>query len=267
MVSRAGTGTSGVVIPFLMNWGLEKYSFRIMLRVWAIVLVVVVAPFLYFVKPRLPLSSTSRNRRFDLHFLGTSTFLLLQGGNILEGLGYFIPSIYLPTYAESLGFSSISSTLIISLANSASIFGAILLGGLSDRLHVTTVIFISTVGATLSVLLCWGLATSLPTLCLFSLSYGLFAGGFSTTWTGIIKEVQKRERGADAGMVFGLLAAGRGIGSVISGPLSEALIEAKWLQNEASFGYGTGYASLIMFTGVTAALGGTSWVWRRLGWL
>ena len=258
---------SGVVIPFIMNWGLAKYGFRTMLRAWAVVLVVVSTPLLYFVKPRLPISMASRHRRFDFRFLRTPTFWMLQAGNILEGLGYFIPSIYLPTYAQSLGLSSVSGTLIVTLINTASIFGVIVLGSLIDKLHVTTVIFISTVGATTSVLLCWGLATSLPTLCIFSLLYGLFAGGFSTTWTGIIKEVQKRERGADAGMVFGLLAAGRGIGSVISGPLSEALIGPKWWQGQASLGYGTGYGILIVFTGVTAALGGTSWVWRRLGWI
>ena len=68
-------------------------------------------------------------------------------------------------------------------------------------------------------------------------------------------------------MIFGLLAAGRGIGSVLSGQLSEALLQGKPWAGEASSGYGTGYGSLIVFTGLSAALGGVGWIGRRLGWV
>ena len=143
----------------------------------------------------------------------------------------------------------------------------ILLGTLIDRMHVTSVILISTIGATLSVFLFWGLAASLPLLCIFSLIYGLFAGGFTSTYTGIIREVQKRDRRTEAGLVLGLLSAGRGIGSVLSGPLSEALLRDKPWTGEAALGYGTGYGGLIVFTGVSATLGGVSWIGRRVGWI
>lgn len=68
-------------------------------------------------------------------------------------------------------------------------------------------------------------------------------------------------------MIFGLLAAGRGIGSVLSGPLSEALLQGKPWAGDASLGYRTGYGGLIVFTGFSAALGSVSWVGRRLGWV
>ena len=250
-----------------MDWGLHKYGFRTMLRTWAVVLLVLSAPLLYFVKPRLPLSASSRARRFDFGFLRSSTFWLLQIGNILEGLGFFVPNIYLPSYAQSLGLSALAGPLTVALSNTAAVFGTIIIGSLIDRFHVTTVIMISSVGAALSVFLLWGLAPSLPLLCIFSLAYGMFAGGFSTTWTGIIKEVKKKERGAETGMVFGLLCAGRGIGSVVCGPLSEALLSGKSLAGGVSLGYGTEYGTLIIFTGVSAALGGVGWVGRRVGWV
>lgn len=86
-------------------------------------------------------------------------------------------------------------------------------------------------------------------------------------WSGIIREIREREPGAEAGMIFGFLAAGRGIGSVLSGPLSEALLHGKPWSGDTSLGYGTGYGGLIIFTGVSAALGSVSWVGRRLGWV
>lgn len=264
----AGTGASGLAIPFVMDWGLNRYSFSTMLRVWAMVMLVLSGPLLYFVKPRIPLSrSASHPRRLDFGFLRSRTFWILQTGNILESLGFFVPGIWLPTYARSVGLSSVAGTVALALFNATSVFGTIIMGSLTDRLHVTSVIGIATVGATLSVFLLWGLATSLPLLCIFSLLYGLTAGGFSSTWAGCITEVKKANDRAEPGLVFGLWAAGRGIGSVVSGPLSEALVSGKPWSGEAALGYGSGYGLLIIFTGTSAMLGGTAWVGRRAGWM
>ena len=198
-------------------------------------------------------------------FLRTSTFWTLQAGNILESLGFFIPNVWLPTYARSIGLSSLVGTITVMLFSAASVFGQVLLGALVDKTHVANVILIPTIGAMLSVFLFWSPAESLPLLCMFSVVYGLFAGGFTSTWTGVIQEVRKKGIGAEPGLLFGLLAAGRGIGSVLSGPLSEALLKHKPWAGEAG-GYGTGYGGLIVFTGITATLGGVSWIGRRVGW-
>ena len=102
---------------------------------------------------------------------------------------------------------------------------------------------------------------------MFSLVYGLFAGGFSSTFTGVIQELKKIDPRAEAGLVIGMLAAGRGVGSVVSGPLSEALLSEKPWIGEAAAGYGSGYGGLIVFTGISAMLSGVSWISRRIGWI
>lgn len=38
-VMWAGSGSAGVVVPFLLQWLLDNYGFRTALRVWAVVLV------------------------------------------------------------------------------------------------------------------------------------------------------------------------------------------------------------------------------------
>ena len=263
----AGTGVSGIVVPLVMNWGLEKYGHRTMLRVWPVTLVLLSTPFIFFLRPRIPLSLSLKPRRLDWAFAKTSTFWCLQLGNILEGFGFFIPNIWLPTYARSLGLPSISGTITVMLFNTTSVFGQVMLGSMIDKMHVTNVILISTIGASLAVFLGWGLSTSMPLLCVFALVYGLFAGGFTSTYTGCIIEVQKQSRGAEAGLIFGLLSAGRGIGSVVAGPLSEALFRSRPLEGQAALGYGSGYGAMIVFTGISATLGGFSWVGRRMGWV
>lgn len=75
----------------------------------------------------------------------------------------------------------------------------------------------------------------------------------------------KTKRRADPGLIYGFLAAGRGIGNVISGPLSEALLKVySGYRGGAVSGYGGQYGILIIFTGVTALLGGFSFLMRPM---
>ena len=141
------------------------------------------------------------------------------------------------------------------------------IGTLIDRFHVTTPILITSLGASLAAFLFWGFAQSLPLLLVFSILYGLTAGSFSTNFAGIIKEVQKTHAGADTGIVFGALGTGRGIGAVVSGPLSEALLSSRSAVSGSKFLYGSQYGGLVVFTGATAAVSASAFLWHRLGWL
>jgi predicted MFS family arabinose efflux permease len=259
---------------------LEHYGFRTALRVWAIVVAVLCFPLLSFAKPRLPIStshprihSTSWTQLFDLSFLWSSYFFIHQACNVIESSGYFLPSIYLPLYAQNtLHSSSYASAFTVMAINGASVIGTISMGTLIDRFHVTTCVLVSTFGSAVCVFLLWGLATNISILYIFAATYGLFAGSFCATWTGVIRDVQIRSGGkADAGLVFAFLAFGRGVGNIVSGPLSVILIGGSsdgtvW-KGHAKGGYGSGYGPLIAFTGVSALLGGLSFVIKRIGWM
>lgn len=138
------------------------------------------------------------------------------------------------------------------------------MGILCDRFDVTNIILLSSVASATSVLLFWGLCPhgsggGVALLTLFSVTYGFFAGGFSSTWSGVMNEVKRANPGMETGLVFGLLAGGRGIGNVISGPVSSAL-----MQNQVGDvgGFSTSYGGLILFTGLTAVLAGYNGVWK-----
>jgi len=250
-----------------MQFTLHEYGYKTTLRAWAVALFVLTAPLLYFVKPRLPLAQNTQVRRLDFSFLGTKIFGILQACNVIEALGFFLPSIYLPSYARSLGASSMLSALTVVIVNVASVFGCMAMGSIVDKYHVTTCIVVSTIGSTIGVFVIWGFAVSLAPLYVFCVVYGFFAGSFTSTWPGIMRDVQKKKKSAEPGMVFACLAAGRGIGNVASGPLSEIFIRNMPWKDTAGFAYGSGYGPIIAFTGVTALLGGASVLGRRVGWL
>ncbi|KAG5986719.1 hypothetical protein E4U52_008318 [Claviceps spartinae] len=279
----SGTGLAGFSLPLLLEYFLHRYGFRTTLRMWSVVLFLLTMPLAFFIKPRLPPMATTHIKPFKLRFALTRTFILHQMHNIVQGLGFFLPGIYLPTYALSLGASRFASALTLLLLNVATTFGCAAMGSLTDRLHVTTCLMISALGAGLGTFLLWGFATSLPVLFLFCIIYGLFAGPYSTAWTGIMKQVtmeMSTRRPSTVGstpgggantfdptMVLGILSTGRGIANIVSGPLSQALIKGMPWQGQAFGGYGTGYGPLIAFTGATAVMGGATFVWRRLGWM
>ncbi|CAD0114522.1 unnamed protein product [Aureobasidium uvarum] len=265
-VMWAGSGFAGASIPYLMSWVLDRWSFRTALRMWAIVLVLLVLPFLHFTRPRVPINSASSapRPRFNLSFLKSRLFIIYSLGNGIEGLGYFLPSIWLPTYARSIGSSNTIATATLALLNASGVLGCIILGLIIDRTHITTAILLSTIGALLSVFIFWGLASSTGMLLAFAITYGFFAGSFSTTWSGIIKEVMASNAETHPSLVFGFLAMGRGIGSICSGPMSDALVRMTSSSGRHTLGYSSDYNLLIIMTGVTAAVGGLSWGARRL---
>lgn len=82
-----------------------------------------------------------------------------------------------------------------------------------------------------------------------------------------MRDVVRKKSSADSSMVFACLAAGRGIGNLISGPLSDALVKGLPWEGGPKYGYGSGYGTLIVFTGVTGFVGGGSYIARRLSWL
>lgn len=273
----SGTGLAGFMLPLLLQHLLSKYGFQTTLRIWAGLVFVLTAPLAFFIKPRLPSSATTHIKPFNLRFVLTRTFALHQLANVVEALGFFLPGIYLPSYARvTLGASPFPSALTILLVNVASVFGCVAMGGLTDRFHVTTCLLVSSAGATLGTFLLWGFASNLPVLYLFCIVYGLFAGAFTSSWPGIMRDiVAQSESGPDSGrggaidpgMVFAVLAAGRGVGNVASGPLSETLVRGMPWKGSAAGGYGSGFGTLIVFTGVTAMIGGGSFFCKRVGWI
>lgn len=274
----SATGLSGVILPLLLESLLAARGHQTTLRVFACVVFALTAPLSYFVKPRLPIAQARHAKPYSLAFVLSRPFGWFQVFNVVEAVGFFLPGIYLPSFARQvLGAGSLPSVVAMMLVNVASVFGCVAMGHLIDRLEVTRCLLVSTVGATVGTFLFWGLSVNLPVLYVFCVVYGLFAGAYTSAWPGIMKEVTRRGTGegaeegsgkaADPSMVFAFLAMGRGVGNVVSGPLSEALIKGMPWKGQAFGGYGSGYGGLIAFTGATAFFGGGSYVWRRLGWL
>lgn len=284
-VMGAAKGITGMLVPLLIDRGLREYGAQTTLIIWAVASLALTAPALCYLRPRVPAwRKPSDDGRSNHHhhqqqqqaqaekssnttvFLRSPLFWLFQAANVLEALGFFLPFAYLSSYAVSIRLPSSTGTLLLAALNGSSIFGCVAIGMLNDAVDVWLALAFSSLGAGLAVLVFWGAASGAGMLALFAVGYGFFAGGYSSAWAGVMSKVKGRFPETDTGLVYGLLAGGRGVGNLVSGPLSILLVTGRkdWVHDGERFGYGGEYGMMIAFTGVTALLGGSAVAWRCL---
>ncbi|KAF7548783.1 hypothetical protein G7Z17_g6829 [Cylindrodendrum hubeiense] len=240
-VLYGGGGACGVGLPFLLEMLLSKYGYRTTLRAVAVAQFVLVAPVLPFVKGRLPPSAHAAFRSVDIQFLSEPLFYCFAVSNLFQGFAYYIPSLYLPSYASDLGLSTTMGALILALNNGATVFGQVGFGWLSDRVNnVLILVCVSSLASAIASFALWGFASSLETVIVFSLVYGWFAGGYVVFWTKFGSVLSE-----DPQLPFSLMALGRGIGNIATGPIAASLTTGSVMS-----GYGLGkFQPLIIFLG------------------
>ena len=269
----------GSACPFLLRALLDCYGFRTALRAWAAITVGtgITAVFLIPTHPSSIHSNTHRPRKISWKFLRHQTFYIYSVAIILQSCGYGIPQTYLNTYAHEVTLLSQSSaTLLLTLFNVPGIIASAFFGYLSDNkrfsLSATTVTSVAAISSALSAFLLWGLTSrgSMALLVWFAITFGFFAGGYSATWGGVINELEREaarwNEAIDTGMLYGLLNGARGIGYVSGGLAGVPLLKAGSTGAVGSFGYGTVYGPLIIFTGLSSVFGGWGllWKWKTL---
>ncbi|EJT74170.1 hypothetical protein GGTG_08015 [Gaeumannomyces tritici R3-111a-1] len=265
----------GSVCPFIVRALLDRYGFRTALRLWAAIVAATSLAILLLSAPPSGSSSTaSHPRKIPWQFLTHRTFYVHGVAIVLQSAGYAIPQTYLNTYAHEVSLlSQASATLLLTLFNVPGIASSSFFGYLSDnrhlRLSAATVTSISAVSSALSAFLFWGLASkgSMALLVLFSVTFGFFAGGYSATWGGVLNEMEReaaeRNEAIDTGVLYGLLNGARGIGYLSGGLAGVPLLKAG-RGAIGSFGYGTSYGPLILFTGLSSIFGGWGLLWKWL---
>ncbi|KAH9892358.1 putative monocarboxylate transporter [Xylariomycetidae sp. FL2044] len=286
----------GSACPFLFRALLDRYGFRATLRIWTALVAGTSLVAIALVPPHpssFSVAADARSSRAHNHhhrrapaplpwaFLRHRTFYVYAFAILAQSSGYGLPSTYLGTYARDVTrLSQTSATLLLALFNVPGIASSFFFGYLSDNrrlpLSATTTTAIAAGSSALSAFLFWGLTSpgSAALLTLFSLTFGFFAGGYSATWGGVLNELEgeaaRHNEAVDPGMLYGLLNGARGLGYVGGGLVGVQLLKAAGGGGGAnppgSFGYGTSYGPVIIFTGLSAMFGGWGllWKWKKL---
>lgn len=188
----SASGVSGAALPFLLSTLLHKHGHVLTLRFLALGLALTTGPLIPFMKPRLPSSHTATTAPTDWSFLHHRLFWIYSLSNLAMGLGYFLPALYLPSYASSLGLAPTSGPLLLALMSTAQVFGQLLFGALSDRssaVPLNALLASSALVAAVAAFLCWGPARHLHLLVVFALLFGFFGAGYTALWARMGSDV------------------------------------------------------------------------------
>lgn len=248
----AASGATGVVMPFMLQAMLDTYGYRTTLRACSVAMAVLTVPLLPLLKGRLPPAASAAFARTDLSFFRKPLFWVYSVSTLVQGLGFFFPAIYLPSYATAIGTDSTKSALLLALMSIAQVLGQFAFGCLSDnKLPVNLLAVTCSIVASSTIFILWGLAKSLGLLILFSMLYGFFGYGFGTMRVAMGQAVSDDSSAAVAtyaGFVFL-----QGIGNVLVGPISAMFISPRTDLEDYAAGK---YKNLVIFTGSCLLLSG-----------
>ncbi|PVG01317.1 MFS general substrate transporter [Serendipita vermifera] len=226
-VINAGTATGGLVLPLVLPSIIEKHGISKTLRMLAIVFSAMLLPLLPFMRGRLPPSKVTvpptRSGEGSKTWMKHRNFHFLMLINTLQGLGYFVPLVWLPTFASEMNLSPSKASLTLAMLNGAQVVGRLSAGMVSDRIDPWLLSFSTLVGTCMATFILWGvLSHSLGGLIAFGLVYGSLAGGWSSMWTGFIRQIVHEDPKLSTTFI-GYLMMTRGLGNILSTPISTAL--------------------------------------------
>ena len=254
----ASSGLTGAFLPPVIELSLRQYGHRTTLRGCAVALAVLSAPLMPLLKGRLPASEHTGLAKINWAIFKRPLFWIYGTAILIQGLGFWMPSIFLPSYATSLNLPSSQGALLLVAMCIAQVLGQFAFGYLSDKrfsVAVLSIICCITAAAASSTL--WGLGKSAGLLATFSLIYGFFGFGFGTMRVAMSKAVDN-----DASSVFTLFSVFiflQGIGNVLVGPLSAALLTPTIVRGKFGAERFTGVIALTASAWVLAALVIGSW--------
>ena len=245
-ILNCATGFSGIVFPFVLEILLKKYGFATTLRGVSVFLAITAGSCLPLFKRRLPFIKKHREmEKTSWSFFKKSIFYFYAASNLFYGMSFYLPLLFLPSYATSIGLSDKAGALLLAVLSFAQVVGQVTFGYLSDdRISLHLLLFISPFVSSAAVFTLWGFAHSLAILIIFSIVYGFFAAAYAALWGRMCTEVSDNNSGALAS--YSVFSFEKGIGNVLSGPISGALIS----QTTILGSYGIlRYENLILFTG------------------
>ena len=182
----SASGVSGAALPFAVEKLLQAYGYPTTLRAIAIALCIITGPLIPLLKGRLPETGASGPTRTDWAFLKSTKFWTYSLSNFAMGMGYFFPSLYIPSYAQESGMSSTQGALLLALMATSQVLGQTTFGYLSDRrISINALAGTSAVVAAVAVYTCWGMAHSFNTMVAFSITYGFFGAGYTALWVSV----------------------------------------------------------------------------------
>lgn len=255
-IQMSGTGVGGVVYPLVVSALLSRFGYKATMISLGLGFFALNAGALCFIRRRIPLGKggARRNRpKVDYSFLKHPAVWIGMAVIMCTCMGNFIPSLWIPTFADVVHARKPNGTALVAIMNAASVPGNAVMGYISDRYPSRYVVPASCTTAAVACLLLWGFSAGVTAegcLTAFAVVWGFTALSFVGLWSKMITVISKDDPNLP-GLLFSLFTILKGVGNLTSGPISTALLKGGAFAGAAGAYGKTDYGSLLIYTGVT----------------
>jgi MFS family permease len=140
-------------------------------------------PAAFFLKDRAPL----RNTPFvDWSMFKSLPFVAVFLAGAIGTFSLFVPSYYLPLFAQSLGMSSSTGAGLVAAFNACNAVGRFVAGPLCDKIGPINMFLITMLLQAVSMLAIWPVSNSLGPLVVFAILNGVANGSTFTTFPTVV---------------------------------------------------------------------------------
>ncbi|KAL1756787.1 MFS general substrate transporter [Schizophyllum commune] len=269
----AGTSVGGVVVPLALPPLIARFGIPTTLRIFAGAVIATLVPFLPLIRGRLPEVRNQahgpepRNRR---DWYKDITFLLLlatnpckRSGTLFRYYGFQVgpDDVMNPVQVivdidtaqwYALEFPGFARRLSTVSPAATSAFGRLGTGFLSDHFNPWCIAFGMLLMSAFSSLVLWSVFShTFAGVIAFSAVYGVVSAGWATLWTGFIRPFAKDDPNLST-TLFGWLLLTRGLGNILSTPISTALESSPMTSRTSKLGFDLAaekYEKMIVYTG------------------
>lgn len=270
----AASGTSGLILPFMLEALLSRYGFRVALRSYVVVYAIISAPSFWLIRPRLPAhrrkqdaGRKSETTRLWCTVLISPATLVISASVFLQGLVFPFPATFLPSFATALGLPPSAGDSLLAVSSLCQVLGLVILGWFSDHVSYHIPHSISSFVSGIAALFLWGPGKGFAPLAIFAAVWGFFATPYSMLWTrmsaGLAEEGGQENLVQRTMVLYSWFSFERGVADILAGPLSEVLIEGEVARGK--FGLGK-WRDIVGFSGImllVSAAGGLMWFWEK----
>lgn len=270
----SGAGLGGLMMAPLTQSLLDRYGWRNSLRITGAIAFGTLYVAASLMRLRFDLMKTTTSRIFDPKFFQDYRFTLLylafgtlQFGFVLSPVlvsdhaltfillfhSLFVPSSYVPSFAQNAAMTTSQGALALGLSQGASAVGRIVVAGLSDRIGPVNVYITCICTTPILTLIIWPFASTFGVLCLFAILFGFFSGGIIATFPTVIASLfGPVDLGSRMGSVFTASLPGNLAASPIAG-----LILGTTAQTMADGSTRFNYLPVIIYSGLAQMVAAT----------
>ena len=197
-----------------------RIGFGWTVRVMAFILLPLLCISVGIVCQEKPQAAQGTRSLVDRAALKDSAFALFAAGGFFILMAYYVPFLFIPSFARSLAIGPDLQLYLLTIINAASFFGRVLPSMIADKLGPLNTLIVAQASASV-ILFCWIAVSSIPGLVVWSVAWG-FISGLLIVLPGAAVPVfcpSLAVIGTRTGMAWTLAAVGFLVGSPIAGAI------------------------------------------------